>query len=56
MKAMIMGMMTITMDTVNMTTIMVDTGDMMIIMEVTMNILLEVTRIMVAMLTIEGAH
>ena len=51
-----MDMMTITMDTVNMTTIMVDTGDMMIIMEVTMNILLEVTRIMVAMLTIEGAH
>ena len=55
-KVMIMDMMTITMDTVNMTTIMVDTGDMMIIMEVTMNILLEVTRIMVAMLTIEGAH
>ena len=49
-----MDMMTITMDTVNMTTIMVDTGDMMIIMEVTMNILLEVTRITLAMLIVEG--
>ena len=49
-----MDMMTITMDTVNMTTIMVDTGDMMIIMEVTMNILLVATRITVAMVTIEG--
>ena len=53
-KVMIMDMMTITMDTVNMTTIMVDTGDMMIIMEVTMNILLEVTRITLAMLIVEG--
>ena len=36
------------------TTIMGVTGDMMIIMEVTMNILLVDTRIMVAMVTIEG--
>ena len=53
---MIMDMMTITVDTEDMTTIMKDTEDMMN-MEVTMNILLVVTRITVAMVmvTIEGS-